>query len=105
MDIVNILKKVNRTNDMLLGARDGLQRKLFQYSKTRVVDEHGGSGSGGSASSEDDQYKSQVSDVDEKREDLYAASIRKMAALGLASNMQVTPEVRDMAYEEIWSQY
>lgn len=50
-------------------------------------------------------YKSQISDVDEKREDLYANSIRKMAALGLASNMQVAPEVKDMAYQEIWSQY
>ena len=100
MDIVNILKKVNRTNDMLLGARDGLQKKLFQYTKSRVVEENGGSEkSGGSASSDDDQmYKSQISDVDEKREDLYANSIRKMAALGLASNMQVAPEVKDMAY-------
>ena len=108
MDIVNILKKVNRTNDMLLGARDGFQKKLFQYTKSRVVEEHEEK-SGESASSEDDQmYKSQVSivsDGDEKREDLYATSIRKLAALGLASNMQVAPDVKDLAYQEIWSQY
>ena len=103
MDIVSILKKVNRTNDMLLGARDGLQKKLYQYTKNRVVEEHGGSEKSGSGSSDDEAvFKSQASDADERREDLYAASIRKIAALGLASNMQVAPEVKDMAYEEIW---
>ena len=69
MDIVKILKKVNRTNDMLLGAKNGLQNKLIQYTKIRVV-ENMKVKRRDLTSSENDQI------MLNKRKDLYEISIK-----------------------------